>query len=312
MSVRLHRILLSVMMMPAGLGVLAEEAPPAEPPADEGELDPVGWKKTLGEARQAATAKSGYALILVTAATPASERTEMNVLSRPEILDRLKQDYGCVKGTLEALAKDDQAKKKVEEAGVTEAPALILVEPDDGSIVDVTKGEMTPKQLQRLLEDIDKGESQKKLEEKAGKEGGDAAFRLKVGRARMRKGDYEGARRDFEAAGKSEEKKLQAQAKVGLASVAVAAKDYKTADKLLGDAMGLFVEEEEVRDFESPMAEGLYLQVLSAWGQDLREDATKYARKLMETWPMSSWMQLLYGKGMDMGWDWYEGKEIPK
>ncbi|MBI2922322.1 MAG: hypothetical protein HYY18_14815 [Planctomycetes bacterium] len=309
---KLNKVLFAVVLLPAGLGVLAEEAPPAEPPVDEGDVDPIGWKKTLGEARQAASAKNGYALILVTAATPASERTEISVLSRPEISDRLKQDYGCLKGTLEDLAKDDQAKKKVADAGVTEAPAVILVEPDDGAIVDVTKGEITPKQFQRLLEDIDRQESQKKLEERAAKEGGDAVFRLKVGRARMRKADYEGARRDFEAAAKGEDKKIQAQGMIGQASVLVATKDFKGADKLLGEAMAMFVEEEEIKDFESPMAEGLYLQVWSAWGQDLREDATKYARKLMETWPMSSWMQLLYGRGLDMGWNWYEGKEIPK
>lgn len=307
----LHRMLLPALLLSSGFGAaVAEEPPPADAGPTDAEVSPVGWKKTLGEARQVAGVRNGYALIFVTGADAASRRIESSVFWLPQVFERLQENYGCVKGTIEELSKDDQAKAKLQAAGVTQSPALILVDPDDGSLVDVTKREFTPLQMVRLLEDVDKGQTQKGMEAQASKESGNAELRLRVGQARLRKADWEAAGKDFEAALKSEDRKVVVQATIGLAAVALNAKDCKGADKLLAEAVAMMVEEKEAQDFESPMAEALQLQALSAWQQDLRDDATKYAGKLLDSWPHSASAQLLRCAGEDMSWDWYEGVEV--
>lgn len=281
--------------------------PPDKPPI----VSTTEWAPNWQAARNLATQRSGYALMWVTMDkkdgkdAPHTMRLNDLFFGNARVFRDLNEQFGCWKGTM-AEART-QGGKHLDEAGVKEAPALIIVDPDDGAVVEQYNGRFTYLEATEVVKAVMDGNNRKKLQEKLEdkEKKNDPKLNLLYGNACFRAGDVKEARKHFEIGMTSTDRKDKAFSTVGTVWCDLKEKKYKEA---IDGAQKLF--DDLPMEAQEPKGTCLYIQLYSYYEQNELEEASKLATKLRAEYVRTTYGWKMIDDMADLGFDFIKKEKI--
>jgi len=293
----------------------AQDAPPEPPPPADPQPEEPGlvWEKTWQAARTKGNALNGYTILWVTADKQANgeeavstHRLLNSCWSVPQINQKITPLFGCFRGTFDEC-KNAGAGQQMTAAGVTAGPAIIIVDPSDGDVVDVLPGAAQFMEVLDLVDKVDRGLTRKgcelKLENKD--RANDPELNLAYGQALVRAGDTDKARTHFAKSAKSPDLKQSVYSRIGIAVCDLKDRKFKDAIDKAGKIF-----EELPPNAQEPRAECLYIMTWAYYGLKELDDASKNAEMLTTRYLRTTWGWKLLDDQADIGWDFVKKEKI--
>jgi uncharacterized protein YecT (DUF1311 family) len=291
--------------------------PPPDPPKDGEPVPPVDpmeekqiFQKTWMAARGAAQKKGGYAILWVTKdkGPDGMEDTYnaevlMNFWANADNARMLGESFGAWRGTYsECMAA---ASAQLAAAKVEEGPAMIFIDPDDGSLVDVVRGPFIGKTIHPVLKAVFEGRHRKGCEAKINDKDTpkDEKLELDYANALYRNAEYADASKHYAEAKASKDPKTSMLAKAGEAWIKFRKKEYKKAAEEAMDLYGQMPPQVENR------AEMLYIVVMSHYYLQNKDEMIKAARTMMQYHRRMPYGMQMIQDQFEMGYDFTEGEK---
>jgi tetratricopeptide (TPR) repeat protein len=226
--------------------------------------------------------------------------------SVPQFYPRVNDLFCGWKAPWDEVQKSEAA-KHFKDAKIEEGPAIVVVDPDDGSLVDVLAGRAGWSEMELFLTMFERNEHRKGLERELENNkalAGDEKFALKYADALLRCGELKEARRFYETAKGSKDMKTNILAKVGLTWIEYREKDYSKAIEMAQD---LF---DEMPQEAPPRGTCLYIQVMAYYEQNKTEECQKPAQMLLERYIRTPYGFRLQEDIMDLRWDFPNNRKL--